>query len=349
MGNAAPFGASVRVAACALLLTVGFAGAAAHAQTVTVRVHSLSAPQALDQTKHLNPWAEKVGKDSGGRLKVEVYPGLQLGGKAADLVQQLEDGVVDMIWTVAGFTPGRFPGLEGVELPFLNTGLYETQSPAVMEYADKWLRDNEFKGIKVIAIHTTDAGILHSKGKAFRTLEDWKGQKVRVAGRFIGETVKAFGGTPVVIALPGVYEALKRGQVDAMLFKWAITQPYRFYEVTKHHTNTAIFQRTLLTLMSQKSYERLPADLKKVIDANSGIEYAKYIGRVWDEQTAPAIDATRKAGNNIFELPAAERDRWRKAAQPAYDAWIAEMNKLGRPGKQMYDDILAITAKYGRK
>jgi TRAP-type transport system periplasmic protein len=323
--------------------------ATAVAQSQTFRMHSFSAPQALDQTKHLNPWSEKIGKESGGRIKIEIYPGMQLGGKPSDLVQQLEDGVVDMIWTVAGFTPGRFPGLEGVELPFLNTGLSATQSPAVMEFVAKWLQASEFKGIKVLSIHTTDAAIVHSVKKPIRTLEDWKGMKVRVAGRFIGEAVKAFGGTPVGIALPGVYEALERGQVDAMLINWAITQPYRFYEVSKHHTNSAIFQGTLLTLMSQRAYDKLAPEMKKVIDANSGIEYAKYIGAVWDEQTAPAIEATKKAGNNIFELAPAERERWRKAAQPAYDAWVAEMNKLGRPGKQMFDDWGMITAKYGRK
>lgn len=316
---------------------------------ITLRIHSFSAPQALDQTMHLNPWAEKVGRDSGGRIKVEVYPNMQLGGKPSDLVQQLEDGVVDMIWTVAGFTPGRFPGLEGVELPFINTGLSTTNSAYVMEFADKWLMDNEFKGIKLISIHTTDAAIVHTVAKPIRSLEDWKGLKIRVAGRFIGETVKAFGGTPVGIPLPGIYEALSRGQVDGMLINWAITQPYRFYEVTKHHTNTPIFQGTLLTLMSQKVYDKLVPDLKKAIDGNAGIEYAKAIGRTWDTQTQPAIDATRKNGNSVFELSAAEKARWQAAAKPAYDAWIAEMNKQGRPGQRMFDDLLAISAKYGRK
>ncbi|MEO8202813.1 MAG: TRAP transporter substrate-binding protein [Betaproteobacteria bacterium] len=320
----------------------------AAAQT-TIRIHSFSAPQALDQTKHLNPWAEKVMKESGGKLKVEVYPGMQLGGKPSDLPQQLDDGVVDMIWTVAGFTPGRFPGLEGVELPFMNTGLSATQSQAVMEFAQKHLLQTEFKGIRIISIHTTDAAILHSKAKPFRTLEDWKGQKVRVAGRFIGEMVKAYGGTPVGIPLGGVYEALERGQVDAMLINWAITQPYRFYEVTKYHTNNALFQGTLLTLMSQKSYDKLPPEAKKAIDANSGIAYAKHIGEVWDTTTAPAIEATRKHGNEVFELTPQELARWKAAARPVYDVWIAEMNKLGRNGPAMFADLQAITAKYGRK
>ncbi len=322
---------------------------AALAQQYTFRIHSFSAPQALDQTLHLNPWAEKVGKESGGRIKVEVYPGLQLGGKATDLVQQLEDGVVEMIWTVAGFTPGRFPGLEGVELPFLNTGTSATMSPAVMEFADRWLKDNEFKGIRIVCIHTTDAAVLHTIAKPVRTLDDWKGMKVRVAGRFIGETVKAFGGTPVGIPLPGVYEALERKQVDGMMINWAITKPYRFWEVTKFHLATPIFQGTLLTLMSQKSYDRLPPDLKQVIDANSGIAYAKHIGAIWDTQTQPAIDDIRKSGNTIYELTPQERARWQAAAKPAYDAWVAEMNRLGRPGQKMFEDWQATSAKYGRK
>ncbi len=335
--------------AAGFLIALGSITAVQAQAPITLRIHSFSAPQALDQTLHLNPWAEKVGKESGGRLKIEVYPGMQLGGKASDLVQQLEDGVVDMIWTVAGFTPGRFPGLEGVELPFMNTGDSASNSPYVMEFAEKWLKETEFKGIRIVSIHTTDAAIVHTVSRPIRTLEDWKGLKIRVAGRFIGETVKAFGGTPVGIPLPGIYEALSRGQVDGMLINWAITQPYRFYEVTKHHTNTAIFQGTLLTLMSQRSYDKLPPDLKKVIDANSGIAYAKAIGTIWDTQTQPAIDATKKNGNDVFELAPAEKARWQAAAKPAYDAWIAEMNKQGKPGQQMFDDLLSISAKYGRK
>jgi TRAP-type C4-dicarboxylate transport system substrate-binding protein len=336
-------------AAALAALAAALLAPAALAQQYTFRIHSFSAPQALDQTLHLNPWAEKVGKESGGRIKVEVYPGLQLGGKAADLVQQLEDGVVEMIWTVAGFTPGRFPGLEGVELPFLNTGTSATMSPAVMEFAEKWLKDNEFKGIRIICIHTTDAAVLHTIAKPVRTLDDWKGMKVRVAGRFIGETVKAFGGTPVGIPLPGVYEALERKQVDGMMINWAITRPYRFWEVTKFHLATPIFQGTLLTLMSQKSYDRLPPDLKQVIDANSGIAYAKQIGAIWDTQTQPAIDDIKKAGNTLYELTPQEKARWQAAAKPAYDAWIAEMNRLGRPGQKMFEDWQATSAKYGRK
>lgn len=321
---------------------------AAVAQEHTLRVHSFSSPTSLDHTAHLDRWAEKVEQDSGGRIAVEVYPAMQLGGKASDLVQQLEDGVVDIIWTLPGFTPGRFPGAEGLELPFVNTGTSATMSPAAMEFAQDHLQD-EFDGIKILSIHATDGSIAHSVERPIRTLEDFDGLKVRVAGRFIGEAVSALGGTPVGIPLPGVYEALARGQVDAMFINWAITEPYRFYEVTNHHTDTPLYQSMLMTLMSQDSYDALPEDLQAVIDANSGVEYAKRMGEIWDEQKGPARQATIAHGNDVFSLSEEELARWKEAVTPAYDAWIAEMDSRGYDGQALFDALMAITAKHGRE
>ena len=328
------------------LLALGLSGgtAAQTAPAFTFRLHSFSSPTALDHTMHLDRWAERIGVASGGRIKVEVYPAMQLGGQPRDLVQQLEDGVVDLIWTVPGFTPGRFMGTEGLELPFLNTGRSTTQSPASYAFVQKHLATTEYRGIKVIAINATDRALVHTTRKPIRTIEDFKGLKLRVAGRWIGEAVTALGATPVGIALPGVYEALARGQVDGMLINWAITQPYRFYEVAKFHTEpaTGLFQGMILTLMNQKSYERLPPDLRAVVDADSGIALSRRLGEIWDSQTQPAVDATKAAGNEIIEIDAAEKARWQQAVQPVYEAWIAEMTRRGRDGKAMFQDIAAI-------
>ena len=331
----------------AVALAAAFAAPAA-AQTV-IKVHSFSSPQAPDQALHLFPWAERVNKASGGKLKVEVYTSMQLGGKPADLPQQLEDGVVDAIFHLPGFSPGRFPAMEGTELPFTNVGVSAGQSPAVYEWANRWLRDSEFKGIRVLAIHATDASILHTRERPIRTLEDFKGMKLRVPGRFVGEAAKALGATPVGIPLPGVYEALARGQVDGMFINWAIMPSYRFHEVTKHHMETPVYQSPLMTLMSESSYTKLPADLRKAIDDNSGLEYTRYIGKVWDGLTEGAKKQTREAGNNVFTLSDQEKARWVQAVQPVYKIWVDEMNKRGLAGQKMLDDLLATTAKYGRK
>jgi len=241
-------------------------------------------------------------------------------------------------------------GIEGLELPFLNTGRSISQSPAAMEFALKHLADNELRGIKVIAINATDRALVHTTRKPIRSLEDFRGLRLRVAGRWIGEAVTALGATPQGIALPGVYEALARGQVDGMLINWAITQPYRFYEVAKFHTEPpgGLFQGCILTLLSMRSYNRLPPDLKAVIDADSGVALSRRLGEIWDSQTQGAIDATKAAGNEIIELSQAEKARWQAAVQPVHDAWIAEMNRRGRNGRAMFDDIKAITGSHGR-
>jgi TRAP-type C4-dicarboxylate transport system substrate-binding protein len=324
----------------------------AAAQQFTFRLHSFSSPTALDHTLHLDRWAERVGQQSNGRIKVEVYPALQLGGQARDLVQQLEDEVVDIIWTVPGFTPGRFMGTEGLELPFMNTGKSATMSVAAMEFAAKHLADTEYRGIKILSIHATDRALIHTSRKPIRTIDDFRGLKLRVAGRFIGEAVTALGATPVGIPLGGVYEAVSRNQVDGMLINWAITHPFRFSEITKFHTEPAdvgLFQGMLLTLMNQRSYNRLPPDLRQVIDANSGPTLARQLGEIWDTQTQQAIDAAKAANNEIIAISDEERRRWRTAVQPAYDSWIGEMTRRGRNGQQMFADLQAITASHGRK
>jgi TRAP-type C4-dicarboxylate transport system substrate-binding protein len=320
-------------------------------QQFTIRCHSFSSPTALDHTLHLDRWAERVGQASQGRIKVEMYPAMQLGGQPRDLPQQLEDGVVDMIWTVPGFTPGRFMGTEGIEMPFMNTGKSATMSPAAYEYAATNLADTEYRGIKIIAIHATDRALVHTSRKPVRVQDDFKGLRLRVAGRWIGEAVTALGATPVGIPLGGVYEATARNQVDGFLINWAITHPFRLYEVAKFHTEpsgTGLFQGLLLTLMSMQSYNRLPGELRAVIDANSGAELSRQLGEIWDTQTQQAIDAARAAGNEIIEIGPEEKARWRAAVAPAYEGWMAEMTRRGRNGRALFEQMTAITARYGR-
>ncbi|MEM0934311.1 MAG: TRAP transporter substrate-binding protein [Pseudomonadota bacterium] len=333
------------------VLTLGISlalGTAAHAQEYTLRIHSFGSPASLDHTAHLDRWAETIEAESDGRIAVEVYPSLQLGGGVADLMTQLDDGIVDIVWTLPGFTPGRFPGAQGLELPFMNTGTSATMSPAAMEFITGHLQP-EFEGIKIISVHATDAALVHTADTPVETLEDFEGLKLRVAGRFIGEGVKGLGATPVGMGLGEIYEAVSRGQVDGFLINWAITQPFRFYEVTEYQTDVPLYQSMLMTLMRQESYDALPEDLQAVIDANSGIEYATRMGEIWDTATDPARQATIDDGNTVITLSDAELARWKEAVQPAYDAWIAEMDAQGYDGAALFAALQEITAKYGRE
>lgn len=320
------------------------------AQTpIILKVHSFSSPQAPEAVHHMLPLIDKIAKDSNGRLKLELYPSMQLGGKVSDLIQQVEDGVVDIVITIPGATPNRFPLLQATDLPFTNVGTSAGQTPAVLEWVQKWLMGNEFKGLKILHLHTTDAAVFHTTKKPLTTMADLKGMKIRVPGRFVGEAVKLLGGTPVGVALPEVYESLQRGQLDGMTINWAIMTPYKLQEVTKYHMETAFYQNPIMTLMSQASYDKLPADLKKVIDDNIGVAYSTGVAKKIDELTMPAKKAITEAGGTIYSLSPEEAAKWRTAVAPVYAMWVAEADKRGLPGQKMLDDLLERTAKYGRK
>ena len=318
------------------------------AQEVTLRLHQMLPAQATIPAKALTPWAEKVQADSGGRIKVELYPAMQLGGAPPDLYDQAKDGVVDLIWTVLGYTPGRFPKSEVFELPFLiTTG--EASSAAFYNYVMANSAD-EFAGVKVIALHTHGPGLFHTKNP-INKLEDLKGMKIRGGSRIISSMLAQLGAEPVGMPVPQVTEALSKGVIDGTTIPWEVTPSLKVAELVKNHTGFSgthgLYSQTFGFAMNLDSYNRLPDDLKAVIDANSGLEVSRAFGRVMDEGDAVGLKIATAAGNTIVQLDEAETARWRAAAQPTIDQWFADMKAIGVDGPALYAAAQAAVAAEG--
>jgi len=332
------------------LLTTAALGAmtvASYAQEVTLRMHQMLPPQATIPAQALAPWAEKVMAESDGRIKVEKFDTMSLGGTPPQLVDQVSDGVVDLIWTVIGYTPGRYPTTEAFELPFfMTTG--EATSKAFHEYCEKHCAD-EFAGMKVLAWHAHGPGLIHSKNPV-NTLEDMRGLKIRGGSRVINQMLEALGSTPIGMPVPATSEALSKGVIDATTVPWEVTPSLRISELVTNHTGFAgdngLYTQTFLFAMNQSSYDNLPDDLKAIIDANSGIETAAMFGRVMDEGDAVGLKIAQDAGNNIVDLDEAETQRWKDAAAPIVDAWIEEMNAKGLDANALVEDARALIAKH---
>ncbi len=315
------------------------------AQEVTLRLHQMLPAQATIPAKALTPWAEKVQADSGGRIKVELYPAMQLGGAPPDLYDQAKDGVVDLIWTVLGYTPGRFPKSEVFELPFLiTTG--EASSAAFYNYVMANSAD-EFAGVKVIALHTHGPGLFHTKNP-INKLEDLKGMKIRGGSRIISSMLAQLGAEPVGMPVPQVTEALSKGVIDGTTIPWEVTPSLKVAELVKNHTGFSgthgLYSQTFGFTMNLDSYNRLPDDLKAVIDANSGLEVSREFGRVMDQGDAVGLKIATEAGNTIVQLDEAETARWQAAAQPTIDQWFADMKAIGLDGPALYAAAQAAVA-----
>jgi TRAP-type C4-dicarboxylate transport system substrate-binding protein len=322
---------------------------AAQAADVTLRFHQMLPPQATIPAKAIKVWAEKVEKESGGRIKVQRFDAMALGGKPPELYDQAKDGVVDLIWTVLGYTPGRFPKSEVFELPF-STGNAEAGSKAFQEYVEKNAMD-EFKDVKLIGVHIHGPGLFHSKDPVTK-LEDLKGMKVRGGSRVINIMLEQLGATPVGMPVPAVGEALSKGVISATTIPWEVVPAVKVQQIVKNHTgfsgSKGLYTQTFAVAMNKASYDKLPADLKKVIDANSGQVAATLFGRAMDEGDKAGLDLAKKGGNSIVTLDAAETNRWQRAAAGVRAAWYKEVSAKGIDGPKLASEAEALIAKHSK-
>jgi TRAP-type C4-dicarboxylate transport system substrate-binding protein len=260
----------------------------------------------------------------------------------------VRDGVVDITWTLPGYTPGRFPKSEVFELPFIASD-GEKNSPAVWEFYQKHLQD-EYKDVKVLAVHTNGPYLIHAKGNGVRKLEDMKGLKLRGTSRVINRMIEMLGATPVGMPVPQVPDSLSKGVIDGALVPWEVTTPLRISELVQTHTRfsgtRSLCVGFFVFIMNKAKYEGLPADLKKVIDDNSGLETSKWAGKVQNDGDIPGFEVAQKRKNTIVTLDEAEVARWRKSAEPVIDGWVTETKGKGFDGQLLVDDFRALIAKY---
>ena len=337
-----------------ILVAAALAGAAfasdSLAQEVTLRLHQFLPMTDSVPQEGLIPWAEAVSEQSGGRIAVEFYPSMILGGAPADLFSQAQDGVVDLVWTVLGYTPGRFPKSEVFEMPFLVTNGEDT-SRAFQRFVEDNAMD-EFSGVKLIAVHTHGPGLFHSLAPIER-LEDLDGMKVRGGSRVISAMLADLGAEPIGMPVPQVPEALTRGTIDATTIPWQVTLALRTSEIVSHHTEFSgdhgLYTQTFAFVMNRAAYDSLPDDLKAVIDANSGVEWAGRFGAANDADDIVARNAAIAAGNTIAVLDATETARWRSAAEVTIENWFAEAEAAGIDGRGLYQRALDLVAEEGER
>jgi TRAP-type transport system periplasmic protein len=318
-------------------------------QPITLKFHTFMAPMSNVWLAMHKPWMDKVEKDSGGRLKFEAYPAMQLGGTPPQLYDQARDGVVDVIWTLPGNTAGRFPRIEVFELPFMMNNA-EGTSRAYWEYFQTQCPD-EFKETQVIALQVHGPGLIHSANKQVKSVADLKGMKVRGPTRQVTKLLGSVGATPVGMPLPGIPDALSKGTIEACVIPWEVVPSVKVHELTKFHsefdnTGAALYTTTFVMAMNKAKYESLPADLKKVIDANSGADTSAWLGKAQQAGDAPGRKAAVDRGNTIYQFTAAQRDEFIKLSAQIDDEWVADMDKRGFKGAQLLSTAKSLIAKY---
>ena len=320
-------------------------------QSVMLKFHTFMAPQSNVWLTMHKPWMDKVEKDSGGRIKFEAYPAMQLGGTPVQLYDQARDGVVDIIWTLPANTAGRFPRIEVFELPFMMNNA-EATSKAYWEYVQTHAAD-EFKETQVIALHVHGPGMFHSANKQIKSAADLKGMKVRGPTRQITKMLGSVGAIPVGMPLPQIPDALSKGTVEACVIPWEVVPSVKVHELTKFHSEfdssgTALYTTTFVMAMNKPNYESLAPDLKKIIDANSGLATSAWLGKTQQGNDPNGRKAAADRGNTIYQFTPAQREEFVKLSSHVDDEWVADMDKRGFKGKALLESAKALITKHGR-
>lgn len=331
----------------AVFAAASFGVGGAFAQEVTLKLHQFLPAQANVPKLVLDVWADNVEEASGGRIKVDRYPSMQLGGKPPELMDQAIDGVADIIWTVVGYTPGRFPSTEVFELPFMMTDA-RAVSRAYWEMFETHMKDTEFKDVHILGTWVHGPGLIHTKDPV-ATPSDLQGMKIRGGSRSVNALLTELGATPVGMPVPAVPEGLSKGVIDGTTIPWEVTAALKVPELVGNHTEftgKALYTLTFVLAMNKGKYESLPDDLKQVIDDNSGLEFSVFAGGTMADADGPSRQKAVDHGNNIITLDAEQTAVWQEASQPITAAWVADMESKGIDGQALLDEAQMLIEKY---
>lgn len=305
----------------------------ARAETIKLTYSNFFPPGHI-QSKLAESWCQEVQKRTNGQVVVEYFPGQTLT-KARQVYDGVVEGISDVGFSVLAYTRGRFPVMAAVDLPLGYTS--GTVATRVINAVYKKFMPKELMDTKVMYLHAHGPGLIHTKDKPVRKMEDMKGLKFRGHGTS-ALVVEALGGTPVPKPMPETYQMLQKGVVDGAVYPFEANKGWKLGEVTRFATAdfTAAYTTSFFVVMNKDKWNSISAANQKIIEQINEEWIVKH-GEAWDTSDAQGIVFFLNQGGQIIGLDAKEGERWKKAVAPIIDDYRAKMNKEGFKGDELVD------------
>lgn len=328
----------------ALGLSAALSAATAMAAEYEFKLHHMLSAKAPAHTRMLEPWAKAVEENSGGKVKIEIFPSMSLGGKPPELVGQARDGVVDLIWTVNGYTPGLFPRTEVFELPGVYVNDPIAANLAMYDMFESDLKA-DYKGLEVMWLHVHQGQAVMMVDQEVRKPEDFEGLKMRIPSRTGAWVLETLGAAPLAMPVPEVPSALSKKVVDGTLLPWEIIPPLKLQNQIQYFIEGADKTRfgttTFQVSMNQGRWDALPAEIQKAFRDASGRDWWGKVGEYWASSDDFGIRMAEKAGRTHVVLSPEETQVMLDALAPVIDQWAAQAKTLGLDGDGLVEKARA--------
>ncbi|PIC64924.1 hypothetical protein CSV79_04720 [Sporosarcina sp. P13] len=276
----------------------------------------------------LKPFMKQVEELTDGQVEFEFYPGEQLG-KAADLLDLTNDGVTDMGYYIAAYTPSQMPIANAIgPIPGIYTKIYEG-SMAFHELSKQSpMLESDFlsNGVRPLFSYVSSQTEFWSKGVEIKVPNDLKGLKVRVAGNFANKSLAALGATPINLPLQETYEGFQRGVFDVNNMNTPSVKDFGLDEIITYGTSGTDFG-SLLTgiVINEKRFNELPENVQEVL-VQVGDEFTASSAKFYDEYTVGLIKEFEDAGITMHELTKEEKQEWKKFYDTSIEKWVEDQS-----------------------
>jgi TRAP-type C4-dicarboxylate transport system substrate-binding protein len=329
-----------------LILATTFAVAAEYKLTL----HHFYAPSEPSHTDVLVPWARKVEELSGNQVKITIVPAMKLGGHPSELTTQVREGKkTDMIWVVNGYSGKEFPRTEVFELPFVHTNNPVATNLAMREMYETDLK-NDYKGLKLLFLHSTQGFAFQSKGYAIRKPEDLRGKRARTPSRTGAWTLEALGAQPLSVPVKRIPQTLQRSVATTVMLPFTANPLLKLHQhishMTEGHDQTRFGSVVFQASMNLEKWNSLPPNVQEAFEKASDRDFLINAGKVWQNDEKRGLELMEKFKKEHVVLTKEETEAFRVKLEPVVERWIEEVEKEGINGRKLVNRARKLIEKY---
>ncbi|UDV02350.1 TRAP transporter substrate-binding protein [Marinomonas profundi] len=310
----------------------------AFSQTYTLRLaHFWPANSSVGNV--IQDWANSIESDSNKQLNIEIYPSQTLA-KAAQSYTATVSGIADITVTAQGYMAGRFPLTQVVELPGLITNA-ENSSCVIQKLYDNKLISAEYSDTHPLFLFVHGPGHIHTSDKQVSTPSDLEGMRIRRATTVVADLLSSMNANPVGMPAPETYQSAQRGVIQGVAFPWQAMKDFRLNELLSHHTEIGLYTLSFITTMNKSAYNKLPDDLKKILDQHSGEYWSRVMGKALDDLDADGRKEAIEAGHTIETINNVNSDPvWGPITKKVIASYIENMDSQSEKAENIYNKAL---------